>query len=144
MSQLQALHGNGVMLWILCVPTCRPDTERHHACAQHETPNETFRFALPKMATARRRHMFPCRVISWPISVIVEARSQLEHATKDKLEGDGDKVLRWKGSDFSNLWALWLNYPSLCDAQLIGEIITSAIWAPLHSNFGVQLKSKYT
>ena len=33
-------------------------------------------------------------VISWPISVIVEARSQLEHATKDKLEGDGDKVLR--------------------------------------------------
>ena len=24
-------------------------------------------------------------VISWPISVIVEARSQLEHATKDKF-----------------------------------------------------------
>ena len=34
MSQLQALQGNGVMLWILCVPTRRPDTERHHACAQ--------------------------------------------------------------------------------------------------------------
>jgi hypothetical protein len=94
MSQLQALHGNGVMLWILCVPTCQPDTERHHACAQRETPNETFCFAFPQIATARRRHMFPCRVISWPISVIVEARSQLEHATKDKLEGDGDKVLR--------------------------------------------------
>jgi hypothetical protein len=46
------------------------------------------------MATARRRHMFPCRVIYWPISVIVEARSQLGHATKDKLEGDGDNVLR--------------------------------------------------
>ena len=34
------------------------------------------------------------RVISWTISVIVEARSQLEHATKDKLEGDGVDVLR--------------------------------------------------
>jgi len=33
-------------------------------------------------------------LISWPISVIVEARSQLEHATKDKLEDDGDEVLR--------------------------------------------------
>ena len=33
------------------------------------------------------------RVISWPISVIVEAQSQLGHATKDKLESDGDKVV---------------------------------------------------
>ena len=33
-------------------------------------------------------------VISWPISVIVEARSQLEHATKDKLEGDGGAISR--------------------------------------------------
>ena len=61
MSQLQALHGNGVMLWILCVPTRRPDTERHHACAQRGTPNETFRFAFPQMATARRHYMFTCR-----------------------------------------------------------------------------------
>ncbi len=60
MSQLQAFHGNGVMLWILCVPTHRPDTERHHACAQRGTPNETFRFAFPQMATVRRHHMFPC------------------------------------------------------------------------------------
>ncbi len=52
MSQMQALHGNGVMLWILCVPTCRPDTDRRHACAQRGTPNETFRFAFPQMATA--------------------------------------------------------------------------------------------
>ena len=37
MSQLQALYGNGVMLWILCVPTCWPDKERHHACAQRGT-----------------------------------------------------------------------------------------------------------
>ena len=43
------------------------------------------------------------RVISWPISVIVEARSQLEHATKDKLEGGDDDISRCKGSDFSNL-----------------------------------------
>ena len=42
-------------------------------------------------------------MISWPISVIVKARSQLEHTTKDKLEGGGDDVLRCKGSDFSNL-----------------------------------------
>ena len=28
------------------------------------------------------------RVISWPISVIVDARSQLKHAQRDKLEGD--------------------------------------------------------
>jgi hypothetical protein len=75
MSQLQALHGNGVMLWILCVPTCWLDTERHHACAQHGTPNETFRFAFPQMATARRHHMFLCCVISWPISVIIKTRS---------------------------------------------------------------------
>ena len=44
-----------------------------------------------------------CTVISWPISVIVKSRSQLEHATKDKLEGGDDKVSRCKGSDFSNL-----------------------------------------
>ena len=61
MSQLQALHGNGVMLWILCVPTRCPDTERHHACAQHGTPNKTFRFAFPQTATARRHYMFLCR-----------------------------------------------------------------------------------
>ncbi len=42
-------------------------------------------------------------MISWPISVIVEAHSQLEHATKDKLEGGDDNVLRFQGSDFSNL-----------------------------------------
>ncbi len=52
MSQLQALHGNGVMLWILCVPTRRLDKECHHACAQRGTPNETFCFAFPQMATA--------------------------------------------------------------------------------------------
>ena len=61
MSRLQALHGNGVMLWILCVPTRRPDTERHHACAQRGTPSETFRVAFPQMVTAHRHHMFPCR-----------------------------------------------------------------------------------
>jgi hypothetical protein len=48
MRQLQALHGNGVMLWILCVPTHRPDTERHYACAQRGTPNETFFLHLLK------------------------------------------------------------------------------------------------
>ncbi len=42
-------------------------------------------------------------VISCPISVIFEARSQLEHATKDKLEGGDDNVLRCDGSNFSNL-----------------------------------------
>ena len=47
MSQLQELHGNGVMLWILCVPTRRLDTERHHACAQSGTLSETFRYAFP-------------------------------------------------------------------------------------------------
>ena len=58
MSRLQALHGNGVMLWILCVPTRRPDTERHHACAQRGTPRETFRVAFPQMVTARRQICF--------------------------------------------------------------------------------------
>ena len=51
MSQLQAHHGDGVMLWILCVPTRRPDTERHHACCT-ACDNETLRFAFPQMATA--------------------------------------------------------------------------------------------
>ena len=62
MSQLQALHGNGDMLWILCVPTCRPDTERYHACAQRGTPNETVRFAFPQMATARWQYMVTCQI----------------------------------------------------------------------------------
>ena len=57
MSQLQALHGNGVMLWILCVPTRQPVTEGHHAFAQRGTPNENFCFAFPQMATARRQYM---------------------------------------------------------------------------------------
>ena len=43
------------------------------------------------------------RVISWLISVIVDARSQLEHATRDKLEGSNDNVSRCEGSDFSQL-----------------------------------------
>ena len=51
MSQLQALHGNGVMLWALCVSTRRPDTKRHHACCTVRD-NETFCFAFPQMATA--------------------------------------------------------------------------------------------
>ena len=41
-------------------------------------------------------------VISWPILVIIDSRSQLEHATKDKLEGGDDDVSRCEGSDFSN------------------------------------------
>ena len=35
-------------------------------------------------------------VISWPISVIVNARSQLKHAKRDKLEGDNDGGSRWR------------------------------------------------
>ena len=42
-------------------------------------------------------------MISWPIAVILEARSQLEHATKDKLEGGDDNVTRCDGSNFSKL-----------------------------------------
>ena len=42
-------------------------------------------------------------MISWSISVIVGAGLKLEHATKDKLEGDDDNVSRFKGSNFSNL-----------------------------------------
>ena len=42
-------------------------------------------------------------MISWPISVIVKARSQLEHAMKDKLEGGDDDVSRCDGIDVSNL-----------------------------------------
>ena len=42
-------------------------------------------------------------VISWPISVIVDAISQLEQAMRDKLEGGNDDVSRCEGSNFSNL-----------------------------------------
>ena len=41
-------------------------------------------------------------MISWPISVIVEARSQLEHATKDKLEGNNVGDSEVKVVEFSN------------------------------------------
>jgi hypothetical protein len=58
MSQLQALHGNGVMLWTLCVPTCWPGTERHHACAQRGTLSEPFCYAFPQMATAQRQYVY--------------------------------------------------------------------------------------
>ena len=37
------------------------------------------------------------RVISRPISVIVYARSQLEHAKRDKLGEDDDDVFRSEG-----------------------------------------------
>ena len=41
------------------------------------------------------------RVISWLISVIVNARSQLEYARRDKLEGNDNNVLQYsKGSNF--------------------------------------------
>ena len=33
-----------------------------------------------------------CSVISWLISVIIDARSQSEYAKRDKLEGDDDDV----------------------------------------------------
>ncbi len=39
-------------------------------------------------------------MISWPISVIVDAGSQLEHATREKLEGGNHSVFRCKGSNF--------------------------------------------
>jgi hypothetical protein len=42
-------------------------------------------------------------VIFSPISVIVNACSQLEHATRDKLECGDDDVSRCEGSIFSNL-----------------------------------------
>ena len=36
----------------------------------------------------------PHRLISWLISVIVDARSQLEYAKRDKSEGNDDEVLK--------------------------------------------------
>jgi len=45
-------------LWIYCVPTCRLDTKRHHACAQRGTLSETFRYASPRMATAQRQYVY--------------------------------------------------------------------------------------
>ena len=36
------------------------------------------------------------RVISWTISVIVDARLQSKHAKRDKLEGDDDNGSRWR------------------------------------------------
>ena len=59
MSQLQALHGNGVMSWILCVPTRRLDTKHHHASCM-ACDNETRCFAFPQTATALGK-MCMCR-----------------------------------------------------------------------------------
>ena len=42
-------------------------------------------------------------MISWLISVIVDARSQLEYAKRDKSEDDDDNVFGVKVVNFSNL-----------------------------------------
>ena len=43
------------------------------------------------------------RVISWPISLIVNAHSKLEHTKKDKLEGNNVDNSEVKVVEFSNL-----------------------------------------
>ncbi len=103
------------MSWDLQVCwTCKLNLRRFEDLDNNDFVAKTSTLQRLRQFVKRSLHEQRKRVISWPISVIVKARSQLEHATKDKLEGDGDNVLRWKGSDFSNLWALWLDYSKVC------------------------------